>query len=217
MYVYFGGSGCALNNFFISVALILSLIMFGMSIHPRIQEENESSGMLQAAVVSMYVVYLTFSAMSTEHDPAYAQCNPLSNLPNSTSIANLPSGFSLMNGSTILGTVLFALVVLYSTIFGGGGVSESSSQEIPLTSSGEDGKVHDDETDKVKYNYSLFHLGMACGVMYITMNLTNWLVPGNAMSDLWPAVWIRIVTSWLACALYIWTLIAPIVLSDRIF
>jgi len=216
MFVFFGGSGCGLNNFFISMALILSVVMLGMSIHPRVQEENESSGILQAAVISLYVCYLTFSAMSTEHDPEYDQCNPMSN-STGAAIPGSSSGFSLMNGSSMMGTVLFVLVVLYSTIFGGGSMSESSSQEIPLTNDAETGKVHDDEAEKVKYNYSLFHLGMGCASLYITMNFTNWLTPGNELSYLWPAVWIRIVTSWVACAMYIWSLIAPIVLSDRLF
>merc|ERR1711976_193213 len=216
MYVYFGGSGCGLNNFFISISLILSVIMLGMSIHPKIQDSNESSGMFQAAVVSLYVCYLTFSAMSTEKDPTYDQCNPMS-INNGTVIPGSSSGFSLMNGSTFMGTIIFVLVVLYSTIFGGGNIDKSSSQEIPLTDKGESGQVHDDEGESVKYNYSLFHLGMVCGVLYITMNLTNWLTPGNELSYLWPAVWIRIVTSWIAAGLYIWTLVAPIILEDRIF
>merc|ERR1712226_1738309 len=193
----------------ISIALILSIIMLLMSIHPKIQEANESSGMLQAAVVSLYVCYLTFSAMSTEHDPDYNHCNPMANT-NGTMIPGTNSGFSLMNGSTFVGTVIFILVVLYSTVFGGASMTESSSQEIPLTNGNEKGEVHDDESEKVKYNYSLFHLGMVCGVLYITMNLTNWLTPGNPMSYLWPAVWIRVVTSWIASAMYFWSLIAPI-------
>lgn len=154
--------------------------------------------------------------MSTEHDPEYNHCNPLANT-NGTTIPGTVSGFSLMNGSTMTGTVFFVLVVLYSTIFDGVGMDKSSSQEIPLTNGNEKGEVHDDESENVKYNYSLFHLGMLCGVLYITMNLTNWLTPGDELSYLWPAVWIRIVTSWIACGLYIWSLVAPIILEDRIF
>jgi len=31
------------------------------------------------------------------------------------------------------------------------------------------------------------------------------------------AVWVKIISSWLCCAIYVWTLIAPVVLPERDF
>ena len=130
------------------------------------------------------------------------------------------SGFALMNGSSITGTIIFIALVLYTTISSSnGGSNESSSGDIPLTGSGDEKMIHaapDDEKDGVSYNYSLFHISMAFGSLYIMCVLTNWSPAGDS-ANLWPAVWIKVVTSWLAFLLYIWTLIAPIVLEDRIF
>ena len=51
----------------------MSVIVSIMTIHPRIQEAQPASGLLQAAVISAYSMYLTWSAMSNEPD---ANCNP---------------------------------------------------------------------------------------------------------------------------------------------
>ena len=56
LYVYFGKTGCGLNQFFISLVLILSIVGAVVSINPTVQENNEASGILQAAVVSLYAV-----------------------------------------------------------------------------------------------------------------------------------------------------------------
>lgn len=44
-----------------------------MTVHPRIQEAQPTSGLLQAGVISAYSMYLTWSAMSNEPD---SNCNP---------------------------------------------------------------------------------------------------------------------------------------------
>lgn len=33
----------------------------------------------------------------------------------------------------------------------------------------------------------------------------------------WPAVWVKITSSWVCLALYIWTLVAPMILTNRDF
>ena len=52
------------------------------------------------------------------------------------------------------------------------------------------------------------------------MTLTQWGNPGSdlaSMSSNSAAVWVKIVSSWLCAGLYIWTLVAPIILTDRDF
>ena len=44
-----------------------------MTIHPRVQEAQPTSGLLQSAVISAYAMYLTWSGMSNEPDE---KCNP---------------------------------------------------------------------------------------------------------------------------------------------
>lgn len=72
--LYFQSSGCELSKFFISINLILVVIASGISILPSIQEHQPRSGLLQSAVVSLYVMYLTWSALSN----ASKECNSIS-------------------------------------------------------------------------------------------------------------------------------------------
>ncbi|KAJ3362810.1 hypothetical protein GGF31_001317 [Allomyces arbusculus] len=86
----------------------------------------------------------------------------------------------------------------------------------------------EDEAKGVAYSYSFFHVVFALAAMYVAMLITNWntvsVVPGAHDDDSgllaqvgksWAAVWVKIVSSWLAILLYAWTLLAPIVLPDR--
>lgn len=61
LYVYYD---CALNIFFITTNLVLCLIVSGISILPAVQDRIPRSGLLQSAVVTLYAMYLTWSAIS---------------------------------------------------------------------------------------------------------------------------------------------------------
>ncbi|KAK9762894.1 Membrane protein tms1 [Basidiobolus ranarum] len=84
----------------------------------------------------------------------------------------------------------------------------------------EPGSIADDEKHGCQYNYTLFHLIFAIGAMYVSMLLTNWNNYSNT-SELviiganWPAVWVKVVSSWLCIGLYSWSLLGPIILPDR--
>ena len=39
----------------------------------------------------------------------------------------------------------------------------------------------------------------------------------NAMTSKWPAVWVKISSSWVCLTLYVWTLVAPMILINRDF
>lgn len=56
--------GCALNKFFISINLILCILVSVVAILPKVQEHQPRSGLLQSSIVSLYTLYLTWSAMS---------------------------------------------------------------------------------------------------------------------------------------------------------
>ena len=92
----------------------------------------------------------------------------------------------------------------------------------------EEGEVESGKDDKkesearpVTYSYTFFHLIFALASMYSAMRLTGWTSSTSDSSELidvgWTSVWVRIWTEWATAALYIWTLIAPLVLPDREF
>ncbi|KAI6102181.1 serine incorporator/TMS membrane protein [Pisolithus sp. B1] len=83
----------------------------------------------------------------------------------------------------------------------------------------------DDERTGTRYNYSWFHVIFAIGAMYVAMLLTDWNVvsqeQGNDSDQIvrigqsHVAMWMRIVSSWVCMLLYIWSLIAPVLMPDR--
>lgn len=63
---------CGLNKFFISINLIMCLIVSVVSVLPKVQEALPNSGLLQSSVVTLYTVYLTWSAVGNNPD---RKCN----------------------------------------------------------------------------------------------------------------------------------------------
>jgi hypothetical protein len=71
--------------------------------------------------------------------------------------------------------------------------------------------------------YSWFHVIFALGAMYVAMLLTDWNVVRAGKAD--PdsvyigrsetAMWMRVVSSWVCMLLYMWSLLAPVVMPDR--
>lgn len=65
-YIYFTGDytgQCPVHEFFISFNLILCVGISITSILPVVQEHMPKSGLLQSGVISLYIIYLTWSAM----------------------------------------------------------------------------------------------------------------------------------------------------------
>jgi len=238
-YVYYTGEAvgdCKLHEFFISFNMILCITLSVISILPKVQEHLPMSGLLQSSCITLYVLYLTWSAMANSPD---AKCKPDFSGSNSTDTSKSDEDGSSPDPShpvrsfdtqSIIGLVVFILCVLYSSV-----KTSSSSQAAKLTGSdaillkdkGEGGnddpennKVWDDEEGEVTYSWSLFHLMFALATLYVMMCLTNWFKPDSDLQTMnanSAAVWVKIVTSWLCVGIYVWSLIAPAVLSDRDF
>ncbi|XP_074656134.1 serine incorporator 1-like isoform X2 [Tubulanus polymorphus] len=232
MYVYYTKSDdCSLNKFFISFNMILVVIASIVSILPAIQEANPRSGLLQSSIIGLYVMYLTWSAMT--NDPN-ANCKP--SIFNSTATSTTPGdNYSVkFDWVTILGLVIWFICVLYSSIrtsshsqVGKITMQGAEKSVIEASSSGtpnvdvEDGKkVFDDEEDAVSYSYSFFHFMFFLASLYVMMTLTNWYKPSSDFKTLnsnMPSVWVKVSSSWVCMVIYLWTLVAPIVLKDREF
>ncbi|KAL1756805.1 serine incorporator/TMS membrane protein [Schizophyllum commune] len=90
------------------------------------------------------------------------------------------------------------------------------------------GETRDDERSGTRYNYAWFHIIFAIAAMYVAMLLTDWNVvskqpqPGDddPDSDVYigrseVAMWMRVVSSWVCIVLYMWSLLAPVLMPDR--
>jgi len=244
-YSYYTGSvhgQCKLHEFFISLNLILCIVLSITSVLPIVQEHQPNSGLLQSSFVSLYIIYLTWSAMSNQPDQ---HCKPnlaalvFGNSSHPTapiSIGTKEEDYApSMDTSAIIGLVVWFCCVLYSSIR-----SSSSDQAARLTMASDTlhltdpesssvaegetsgGNSSDNEQDGVHYSWSMFHLMFALATLYVMMTLTNWYSPGNninigTISANKSAVWVKIISSWLCFGIYMWTLVAPAILQDRDF
>uniref|UniRef100_A0A8C8RHX8 Serine incorporator 1 n=1 Tax=Pelusios castaneus TaxID=367368 RepID=A0A8C8RHX8_9SAUR len=236
-YVYYTRpEGCTENKAFISVNMLLCIGASVMSILPKIQESQPRSGLLQSSVITIYTMYLTWSAMTNEPEK---KCNPsLLRIIgyNTTMTPSQDQVVQWWDAQGIVGLILFLLCVLYSSIRTS---NNSQVNKLTLTSDEstliEDGiprsdgslddgdDVHraiDNERDGVTYSYSFFHFMLFLASLYIMMTLTNWYSPDSSyetMISKWPSVWVKISSSWIGIVLYVWTLVAPLVLTNRDF
>ncbi|TPX67577.1 hypothetical protein SpCBS45565_g03714 [Spizellomyces sp. 'palustris'] len=245
MYAWFGSSSCKLNQFFISFNLILCLIVTALSVAPPIQEANPKSGLAQGAMVTVYATYLIASAIVSEpNDNGENVCNP-TNKSGKTETTTLVLGslftflalaYSTTRAAT-KGDVLAtngddeaSLPLISEQPSGRSSHLRSAVESGALPSralhdddDGDDGAFgvpDDDEKDGVQYNYSFFHIIFLLASMYLAMLLTGWdmvdktdgvAVVGKSMG----AAWVKVVSSWFVLLLYVWTLVAPVLLPDR--
>lgn len=84
------------------------------------------------------------------------------------------------------------------------------------------GGVKDDERTTTQYSYTFFHIifFMACTwvATLLTMQIEESTRDGKDFAPVgrtyW-ASWVKIVSAWVCYGIYIWTLVAPIVLPER--
>ncbi|KAE8745732.1 hypothetical protein FOCC_FOCC007528 [Frankliniella occidentalis] len=240
LYVFYTSPGdCGLQKFFISFILILAVAVSSVSIMPSVQERQPRSGLLQSSVVTLYATYLTWSALSSSSDD---QCNP--GLLGIIGTTKSKVGF---DQQAIVGLVIWMCCILYSSVRSAsssskltmsehvlvkdGGVHSSMQGDASLIDNEERGtltedngssgqKVWDNEDEGVAYSWSFFHLTFCLSTLYIMMTLTNWYQPNSSLATLNAndaSMWVKVISSWMCMGLYLWTLIAPVVLSNREF
>ncbi|KAJ5984257.1 hypothetical protein N7481_006356 [Penicillium waksmanii] len=239
MYIFFARSGCSMNQVAISVNLIVFLIISFISVQPAVQESNPRAGLAQAAMVTVYCTYLTLSAVSMEPDTH--SCNPLVRSSGARTITIVLGAIVTM--ATIAYTTTRAAtqgIALGSK--GGHGYSELAIGEMraeALRAAVESGSLpasaldesddedefetssKDDERGSTQYNYSLFHIIFFLATTWVATLLSQGLQVDTEMGDFAPvgrtywASWVKIVSSWVCYAIYLWTLVAPVVLPDR--
>ncbi|KAK5734154.1 Membrane protein tms1 [Elasticomyces elasticus] len=263
MYIFFAGSGCSMNQAAITVNLILLLIISALSVAPAIQESNPRAGLAQAATVSIYCSYLTFSAVAMEPDDQL--CNPLVRATGtrtaSTWIGAVVTFVTCAYTTTRAATYGLALgsgkPAGYTSVdadeetVGSHGLVETQPESrkamraealrravqegvLPASALDEDsddddddlksGKhKNDDEKNGTQYNYALFHIIFLLATAWIATLLTQNVGSDSRreVGDFVPvgrtywASWVKIVSAWVCYGIFGWTLVAPVVLSER--
>lgn len=86
--------------------------------------------------------------------------------------------------------------------------------------SDDDADSKDDERGSTQYNYSLFHIIFLLATMWVATLLTQDLDP-EARDNLAPVgrtywySWVKIISAWVCYGIYLWTLVAPVLMPDR--
>jgi serine incorporator 1/3 len=81
-------------------------------------------------------------------------------------------------------------------------------------------EAKDDERGSTQYNYSLFHVIFLMATCWVATLLTQDM-NGYKDSDFAPvgrsywASWIKIISAWVCYAIYVWSLIAPVMMPER--
>lgn len=242
MYVFFANGGCSMNQAAITINLILSIIISGISINQNIQESNPNAGLAQASMVVLYCTYLVLSAVVSEPDDK--MCNPLVRSKGTRTL------------SVVMGAMFTFIALAYTTTRAAntsffetespaldslvtsqpseraqmryqaikqavdeGSLPESALNQLDLYE--DDGRPGaDEERELVKYNYTLFHLIFFLATQYISTLLTI-NVKQDDVGDFVPvgrtyfSSWIKIISSWVCFLLYGWSLVAPMIWPDR--
>jgi len=207
---------CGRNIAFLTLNAVFCFLISAASIHPRVQDANAKSGLLQASVVTLYVTYLVWSAMMSSTEG----CNPFLK---STGANNV---------SLVLGAVFTIAAVCYTTFRAAnqvGGVNVQESEPLVKSENGENGENSEQPEEEVTnpdepvtYNHFRFHLIFAMGALYLAMLMTDWHTIDKASTDTVAtvdtglvAVWVKAVTSWICIGLYGWSIAAPVLFPDR--
>merc|ERR1711983_30091 len=130
---------CKLHEFFITFNMILCVIISVTSVLPVIQEHQPNSGLLQASFVSLYIIYLTWSAMSNQPNKL---CKPdLSSLfgGNKTSFeisdsedvkaVHIPEQRPSMDTASIIGLIMSDRVTLTEAEMTEAGANNQTGEE----------------------------------------------------------------------------------------
>jgi len=219
MFIYLAsGPQCSLEQAFISITIILTLIFTIISS----TNQCEHGAILPSAVCTVFCYWLLYSALTDNP----STCNTFRGSPNTF--------------RTIMGFIVAAGSVAYAAFN-----ASQNSHALTLTAKAADRPNSNDTSAPIKYHDTeeeehdasleqheeseealgaqtkeawRFQLTMASGACYACMLLTDW---GEAAAgDSGPgmtSVWIQIVSQWTAALLYTWTLVAPYVLTNREF
>lgn len=183
-------ANCQVNQAVLSLNLLAVLTISALSITPKIQEKNPKFGLLQASFISLYGTFLVSSAIAASDEQS---CSIL---------AIQSGGGSGLDVAMKYVGVAFTFLSLGYSAFSTGNTNLSGDQEE-------------------KVSFSFFHLIFVLASFYMAGLLTQWIevsyIPtiGFIFTKGATSYWIKIATSAVCYLLYVWVLMAPMMMPDR--
>jgi len=205
---------CEMENFFVAFTIVLCVIFTVLSI----SEWVEHGALLPSAILTAYCTYLLYTALKSN--------------PSACNRFYTPGG-SDDPPQIILGVVLLMCSISYSSwsisrnrnnLFGGA-TNQADAATVAINDTGAMAKAQEEESEildpEVVKNNLYFHFIMLLALMYMGMLLSDWASQTDDSESLIGAgkatMWVNMAAQWTASALYIWTLVAPKLLSNRDF
>ncbi|XP_013214662.2 serine incorporator 4 isoform X1 [Ictidomys tridecemlineatus] len=196
-------AGCLLNKMLLSMHLCFCGLLSFLSIAPCIRLRQPRSGLLQASIISCYIMYLTFSALSSRppervilQGQNLTLCLPGLNKMeppiSDTSLAALSAGIMYAcvlfacNEASYLAEVFGPLWIIkvYSYEFQKPSLCFCCPETVEPGDGQTDGATRptDQETPQtpppqaqhLSYSYSAFHFVFFLASLYVMVTLTNW-------------------------------------------
>ncbi|KAM6202484.1 serine incorporator 4 [Rhynchocyon petersi] len=195
-------AGCLLNKILLSLHICFCGLLSFLSMAPCIRFKQTRSGLLQASIISCYIMYLTFSALSSRppervilQGQNHTLCLPgfgLSNMGTQTPDISL----AVLSAGIMYACVLFACneASYLAEVFGPLWIIKIYSYEFqkpslcfccPKTVEPEEGNPSDSpgpteqespptQVQHLSYSYSAFHFVFFLASLYVMVTLTNW-------------------------------------------
>ncbi|XP_054858260.1 serine incorporator 4 [Eublepharis macularius] len=201
-------AGCILNKRLLAFNGSLCILVSFVSVTPCVRLRPSSSGPLQASIICCYIMYLTFSALSSRppEKVQYQGQNLTICFPSigkdgmqieDTTVAVLGAGVMYAcvlfacNEASLLAEMFGPLwmIKIYSFEFKnpsccfccpGRMEEELAGRRCEQEGSSGDQQAVCSDHDRVVYNYSAFHFVFFLASLYVMMTLTNWFSYENA-------------------------------------
>uniref|UniRef100_A0A8C5TTU6 Serine incorporator 4 n=1 Tax=Malurus cyaneus samueli TaxID=2593467 RepID=A0A8C5TTU6_9PASS len=180
-------AACLLNKALLTINGSLCGIMSFISITPCVRLKQPRSGLLQSSIISCYVMYLTFSALSSRPpERGRCPCPPPAVPTEDTTVAVLGAA------------IMYACVLFAWCVYPAGHSQPNWLAQMEENARGQ--FIIQDEQDRVAYSYSAFHFVFILASLYGPTTFTH----GS-----WSTFWVKVSSCWACVLLYLWLLLSP--------
>lgn len=230
----------------------VSVTLLGVIIFSIVSVSEWGRGLLVGSVVSAYITWLEFSAMTSMPQ----ECNPFLKKDgdeDATSvwlgliIASLSVGYAGYSAATGVHDALSLAPdaeqnnsvsnveddtggdndrVYQLLAEGKTDESETTAQiqrERNLNNNGTEEQTSEEKDSSAASSVAVFHFVMVCCGFYMAMVLTNWAdtpdkaTPSSENGTSSSSMWVKLLSQYATMALYMWSIFAPLIMTDREF